>query len=145
MYFSVDPNTKLHKCYNKIIDTFVSEQNKKKFIILNEGFETAVIPYYDFDIVFSSPPFFDLEKYSDNKKDSLTRYNSEVEWTNKFLMISIYKCIKHLKVNGHLILYIGGSKYTMMQVFKLHKIMKYKGIIYFYDDKMRAVYVWQKI
>jgi len=145
LYFSVDPNKELHPFYNEMINTFVPKTKRKNFIILDEGFETVKIPYNDFDIVFSSPPFFDLEKYSTYEKNSLTKFNSEKEWTNNFLMVSLYKSIRHLKVGGHLILYICGSKYTMEQVFKLNKIMKYKGVIYFYDDKPRGMFIWQKI
>ncbi len=145
LYFSVDPNKELHPCYNEIINTFVSKNKRKNFIILDEGFEKVFIPYYDFDIVFSSPPFFDLEKYSNYPNNSLTKFNSEKEWINNFLLVSLYKSIKHLKIGGHLVLYIGGSEYIMKEVSKINKVMSYKGALYFYDDKPRKILVWQKI
>jgi hypothetical protein len=145
LYYSTDPNLDLHPCYKKMIDTFASD--KSKFIIDNKGFETDefIIPYNDFDIVFSSPPFFTLEKYSTYENDSITKYNNEKDWTESFLLKSIYKAVNHLKIGGYLLLYIDGSKYVMQQLFTLNKLMKYNGIIYYYDNKPRAIYVWKKI
>lgn len=145
LYVATDPNLELQSCYNEIIDTFVSSENKKNFIIIPTGFEIAKLPDEKFDIVFTSPPFFDLEKYSEFKDDSLTKYNNEKKWCREFLLKSLVKSYNYLKQNGHIILYISGSKLVMSTIHKLDKIMKYKGVIYFYDDKPRAMYVWQKI
>jgi hypothetical protein len=40
---------------------------------------------------------------------------------------------------------MGGSKYIMDSMHKLDKVMKYIGIIYFWENKPRAIYVWKKI
>jgi len=147
LYYSTDPNKDLHPCYKKIIDTFVSSNNKKNFIIKDNGFETDefIIPYNNFDIVFSSPPFFKLEKYSSYNNDSITKYNEEKDWTEEFLIKSIYKAIKHLKDGGYLLLYMGGSEYVMNKLLSISSNqLHYKGIIYYYDDKPRAIYVWKK-
>ena len=44
-----------------------------------------------------------------------------------------------------MILYMGGSPYVFDQMFKLNNVMSYKGVIYFYDNKPRAMYVWKKL
>ena len=44
-----------------------------------------------------------------------------------------------------MILYMGGSKYIMDSMHKLDKVMKYRGVIYFWENKPRAIYVWKKI
>ncbi len=142
MYCGVDPNKDLHPYYTQIINTFAT--NKNNFILIEDGFETAVLPDTKFDLVFSSPPFFDLEKYSSYENDSLTKYKSEKKWCDKFLMKSIYKAFTYLEKNGHMILYIHSSPYVDKQLLKIHKIMKYKGMIYFYESKLRGMHVWQK-
>jgi 16S rRNA G966 N2-methylase RsmD len=145
IYCAVDPNEELHKYYHEIINTFVKKSKQKNFILINDGFETAQIPDIKFDLVFSSPPFFLLEKYSNNKNDSTIKYNDEKNWCDKFLLVSLYKAINHLEKNGHLILYIHYSK-CIQEIFdKINKIMKYEGMIYFYENKLRGMHVWQKI
>jgi len=145
LYVATDPNLELQPCYDDIIDTFVSPENKKNFIIMPTGFEIAKLPDEKFDIVFTSPPFFDLEKYSKFKDDSLIKYRDEQEWCKKFLLKSLVKSYNYLRENGHIILYLSGSKLVMSTIHKLDKVMKYKGVIYFYDNKPRAMYVWEKI
>jgi hypothetical protein len=145
LYCGVDPNLDLHKGYDAIINKLVKENKRDKFFLIKDGFETAKLPDIQFDIVFSSPPFFDLEKYSTNIKDSIIQFNTEKDWCDKFLMVSIYKAISKLKIGGHLVLYFFTSEYTMNKLQEIHNIMKYLGIIYFYDTAPRGMYVWQKI
>jgi 16S rRNA G966 N2-methylase RsmD len=64
LYVATDPNLKLHDGYNKIIETFVPEIRRSNYIIFKNGFLEALIPKEKFDIVFTSPPFFDFEKYN---------------------------------------------------------------------------------
>jgi 16S rRNA G966 N2-methylase RsmD len=145
LYVSADPNIKLHKGYSKIIETFAKPSKRSNYIIFKNGFLEAPIPDKKFDIVFTSPPFFKLEIYSNYEEDSVTKFDSEKEWCDNFFMKSLVKAYNHLKNGGHIILYMGGSDYVMESMHKLDKIMKYKGIIYFYENKPRSIYVWEKI
>jgi len=143
-YFAVDPNKDLHPYYQKIIKTFVKKEDHKKFVIQDCGFEEVTLPKQKFDLVFSSPPFFDLEKYSQYNNNSLTKYKTEEEWSTHFFMKSIMKAYHALIPGGHMILYIHGSPYVNKKIESLHKKMKYKGLIYFFDTKLRGMHVWQK-
>jgi hypothetical protein len=145
LYVAADPNLELHPCYNEMITTFVESSKQKNFIILPTGFEIANLPNEKFDIVFTSPPFFDLEKYSEYENDSLTKYNSEKKWCKDFFLKSLIKSYNYLKKNGHILLYMSGSKLVISVMHKLDKIMKYKGVIYFYDNAPRPIYIWEKI
>jgi hypothetical protein len=144
LYCGVDPNEDLHKYYHRMINKFVKKEKRNRFILLKSGFENAILPNDEFDLVFSSPPFFNLEKYSSYKSDSITKYNNEKSWCDNFLMVSIYKAINKLKVGGHLILYIYSSEYVDKRLNEINKIMKYKGMIYFYDKSLRGMHVWEK-
>lgn len=148
LYHATDPNLDLHPLYDKIIDQ-LAPSDRSKFIIKPTGFENSPAPSDDFDIVFSSPPFFDLEKYSEHSDDSLTKYSTEDTWSNNFLLPTLIKSYNSLRKGGHLILYINTPNYVKIQLDKLHKHMKYKGIIYSYDrdDKrltLRKMFVWKK-
>jgi hypothetical protein len=145
LYVATDPNLDLHPGYEKIINTFVLPSKRLNYNIFKNGFLEASLPNEKFDIVFSSPPFFTLEIYSSFSENSVSKYKSEKEWCNHFFIPSLIKAYNYVKKNGHMILYMGGSNYVMESMHKLDKVMKYKGIIYFYENKPRAIYVWQKM
>ena len=144
-YVSTDPNKDLHPCYNKIIQTFMSKSQRNKITIHEQGFEDIDLKDEMFDFVFSSPPFFTLEKYSAYEDNSITHYKNEKTWCEQFFIKSLIKCYNHLEKDGHIILYMGGSPYVFSQMFKLNNVMTYKGVMYFYDNKPRAMYVWKKL
>lgn len=144
-YEATDPNLDLHPCYENIIKTFVTKPKQKNYIIHKNGFLEAELKKKDFDIVFTSPPFFTLERYSNYKENSIVQFKTEKEWCEKFFIKSLIKAYNYLKKDGYMILYMGGSELVMNTMHKLDNIMKYLGIIYFYEKKPRLIYVWQKI
>ena len=148
LYYSVDPNKKLHKCYKEIIKTFVPKSKQNNFIVKKTGFENVIIPTtVEFDLVFSSPPFFDLEKYSTDKNDSLTRWgNDENSWADNFLIPCVIKAGLHLRVGGTMVLYFSASRRVMKRLFDALTINNfiYNGIIYFHEKKFRGMYIWTK-
>lgn len=112
-YFGADPNTNLHKGYKNIIKFF--NVNPKRFIIKDSGFENVKIQMppnnYKFDLIMTSPPYFDLEIYSDNKRQSIL-YRRKNEWLNKFMFPSLKKAWKVLEINGILALNINNKTDT---------------------------------
>jgi hypothetical protein len=118
---------------------------------LNDGFETADIPIDDYDIVFSSPPFFDLESYSNSEKDSLVSHPTVDKWYNDFLIVSLKKAYDNLIMGGHMVLYMGDStnvNYVDKMVQFMDTLMKSNGsIYYFYEGAYvpRRMYVWKKV
>lgn len=146
-YYSTDPNLDLHPYYKKIINKFAGKNNNN-LIINTEGFEMLTPKKQYYDLVFSSPPFFDIEIYSKSKDDSYMNYNNEDEWINKFLIPSLTISSESLAIHGHIILYMGGSKKIMDVMHKTltNKLrLKYEGIIYFYSGILRKMFVWKKI
>jgi hypothetical protein len=145
-YCGVDPNPCLHPYYQEIIKTF-GDKNKECLLIQN-GFVEAKLPDIEFDLVFSSPPFFDLEIYSKANNNSVTKYSNEQSWFNGFLMPSLYKAYEKLRNNGYLILYMGeskGTKYIPQMCKLLDQNMRNAGMIYYSDTfKIREFYCWQK-
>lgn len=150
-YVGVDPNESLHEHYNDMIKMLVDPDKQKNFIVLNDGFETAEIPKDDYDIVFSSPPFFDLESYSKSDKDSLVAHPTVDKWYNDFLIVSLKKAYDNLIMGGHMVLYMGDSinvNYVDKMVQFMDTLMKSNGsIYYFYEGAYvpRRMYVWKKV
>jgi hypothetical protein len=145
IYESCDPNLDLHPCYQNMINTFLPESKKKNFIIHKNGFLEASFINKNFDIVFSSPPFFTLEIYSTHSENSVKKHSTEKDWCDNFFVKSLVKAYNLLKKDGYMILYMGGSEYVMNKMHLLDKIMDYNGQIYFYDTSPRGIYVWKKI
>lgn len=145
LYVAADPNLDLHPHYEKIRRKLLPENKRKNFIIHPTGFLEAPIMVNNFDIVFSSPPFFDLEIYSNYPDDSLTKFKDPRMWCDEFLIPSIIKSYNLLKKGGHLVLYFGSNNsYINRRIQELNIFMKYIGIIYFYEKTPRAMYVWRK-
>ena len=86
----------------------------KKILVLDGAMGTMVQGYNlkekDFDLVFTSPPFFKLESYTNNKKQSNKNYSTLKEWFENFLIISVKKACNVIIEGGHMALYI--SDYT---------------------------------
>lgn len=62
------------------------------------------------DLCFTSPPYFDLEKYSDEDTQSYVKFNNKNSWIDKFLRVTFENCHWGLKPNGHMIINIADPK-----------------------------------
>ena len=142
-YESSDPNIDLHPGYDSMKETFCKSK-KDNYIIHPTGFLEADLGDRMFDFIFSSPPFFDIEIYSDHSNDSITNFNTNELWINNFLVPCIQKCYDHLLNNGLLILYIHQEEALDRALKQFNSIMKYQGAIYFYESKPRQMHVWKK-
>ena len=61
------------------------------------------------DLCFTSPPYFDTEKYSDEPTQSYIKYPTQDEWIDGFLYLTIENCYESLKKNGYLLLNIANT------------------------------------
>jgi len=100
-YLGVDPNSLLHENYDDLIKFCDS---KTKCHIVKSGFETDwKIPEgfpAKYDIMFTSPPYFDLEIYNNEDTQSVSKFNNLELWHEKFMFASIDKIMGMLNKNG---------------------------------------------
>ena len=103
-YVGIDPNT-ADSC-NKFIE-FMQMRfgiNKKAYVnkIGSEDFTIENYPQYEnyFDISFTSPPYFDTEKYSDSDTQSYKKFNTYDLWVDGFYRNTIYNSCNSLKLDG---------------------------------------------
>ena len=148
VYCGVDPNPCLHPGYKSIIK-HLDPTHQKTCTLIQDGFETATLPDTKFDLVFSSPPFFNLEVYSKEKTDSLTKYNNMEAWFVGFLIPSITKSLDYLAPGGYLVLYIadahGEDKYIPRMIKETDILASNAGQFYYTDGKrIREFYCWLK-
>jgi len=61
-------------------------------------------------LVFSSPPYFDWERYSDESTQSFLRYASYEQWMHGFLAPVLHQSYRVLRDGGRLVLNISGRR-----------------------------------
>jgi hypothetical protein len=110
-YFGYDPNTRLTEGYKNIIDTLAGD-NGANFGVKTDPFETADLSYIkeDVDLVFTSPPYFDFEIYSDDKTQSIVQYPTFTNWCVNFLFRSLKLAFSKLRKDGYLVMHITDTK-----------------------------------
>lgn len=102
-YYGFDPNEKLVVKLRQLIKFYkkYTDINCKCYIFC-EGSETQIPTLFNkMDIAFTSPPYFDLERYSQDEGQSVIKFPTYDEWLKGFAeptIINIYKC---LKVGGY--------------------------------------------
>ena len=68
------------------------------------------------DLCFTSPPYFDTEKYSDEETQSYKKYPNKDKWVNGFLQKTIENCYNGLKGNKYMLINIANTpKYKFIE------------------------------
>ena len=152
-YTGVDPNSKMQPRYKNIIDTF-SKNNKNTFKVIESPFEDVKLTG-KYDLMFSSPPYFNAEQYSDDANQSFKRYSNIDLWLDKFMFKSIDKIWKHLIIGGFLILIINDTYIINKVVHFTDQIMKYiltkngskfiNMLKYKNDKVVQPIWIFQKL
>jgi hypothetical protein len=143
-YVGVDSNYSMQSAYNAIIDDKAGGDHKK-YQVKRGKFQNVKIEG-EFDLVFTSPPFFTVEVY-----ENMTEWKDVEHFMKEFLRPFLRKSHKHLAKNGHLVLYIedrpDASFIDLMKGYVLGTFpdMKYEGAFYYAGIKPRPYYVWKKV
>lgn len=146
-YHGVDPNKDLKPGHSGIIEQFGSVKQMVEY----KPFEEVDLGEELYDIAFTSPPFFDIEIYSEQETQSLKRFPSYDLWLKKWFIPSVDKMWKHLKVGGFLALYLIDSKLRVItpslkdHMFKNHRdawnIKSFKVGV----NPVKPFYIWKKL
>ena len=146
-YIGIDPNSSLHPRYSLMIERLST--NPSKYIMIEGEAQTAVIPRRNYDLIMTSPPYFDLEQYTPE-----TQGNSETDWFNNFLKIALDRSWSVLQSNGHMIINI--NQYTQQQryIYWMIEHMNsksdaiYLGVISYSEANLRnpqPMFIWRKL
>ena len=102
-YAGIDPNT-ADSCNKFILYMSRYFTNKKAYVnkIGSEDFTIESYPQYEnyFDISFTSPPYFNIERYSDDITQSHVKFNTYDLWIDGFYRNTIYNSCNSLKLDG---------------------------------------------
>ena len=142
---------------NNIINKLETHRlySSKKIILLNSPFEKTIIPIsFKFDLCILSPPPFEGEIYGNPHEQSIINYNNFNDWFIKFMLCSVYKMYKKLKINGHFIMTIldrPNENYNIVELLNLSinyicKNLFYEGVIGWQGSKQKITpwFVWKK-
>jgi hypothetical protein len=107
-YLGIDPRKENHPIYEEQAEfyhkhmTVFEVQKKCDFEEFPaEDFNYSEYPM-EFDTVFTSPPYFSVERYSYDDTQSWVRYKDIDDWNKKFLQKTIEKLWPSIKSGGYL-------------------------------------------
>jgi len=106
-YLGFDPDSCLHRNYAAQIK--FAGGDPRKFRVIHSGFELAKLEAGYWDIMFSSPPYFDLEQYSEEKTQSTIKFKNLESWSENFVFPSVKKIFEALKSGGIMAVNISNS------------------------------------
>jgi hypothetical protein len=106
-YTGIDPNRNLQAGYTKQMDLYSTMVDGKTAEII-EGCAEDVLPDLDkqFDTIFTSPPYFNIEKYTQEENQSWKKYKKFDLWMEEFLLPVLTMSWSKLKPNGVMIINI---------------------------------------
>ena len=139
-FYGVEINTELKEPYDKMV-SFLKTKSATFFDIHICDAVTVDYSKMTYDTVFSSPPYYFLEKYANNLK-----YESKKEMDEKFYKPLFTKTYNGLQIGGHYIINICKEVYDNVlkkllgeanEIFPLKKSKRQ-------NDYTEMVYVWKK-
>lgn len=161
LYHGWDPNIDLKPGFIELMKT-LNPKNKTEVKIEWEPFEDSNPEMEFYDLAITSPPYYDIEKYSKDESQSTIRYKDYDTWLDNFLKPYLTKMITSVKVNGFIAIYIENITNYPLRDFtttfinstgmcKFHskigmKVVDSKNKDNFVNDKGRIRYtlVWQR-
>ena len=108
LYVGLDPRVENHPIYHKQAQYYdklltMFENEKKVFFHDSPAEDFDYSEYNDtFDIVFTSPPYFNVERYSYDDTQSWVRYKTINDWNKDFLHKAIEKMWPSIRSGGKL-------------------------------------------
>lgn len=139
-YIGIEINHSLIEPYNKLTE-FLKERSKTNIQMIFKNALEVDYSTLDYDFVFTSPPYYFIQKYENN-----TEYISKKEMDEKFYMPLLSNTYDNLKLNGIYALNINKEVYDNVCV----KLFGPAHDIYPYKKSKRQnnydeiVYVWKK-
>lgn len=119
-YVGIDPNVNLFNGYKRQVVKYDAIWGKIKEVelICGRAEDENIVLNDQFDMIFTSPPYFDKEKYDQSDVQSYKMYKGFDSWMKDFLFKSIELRSQNLKSGGLLIINISDI-YTRKKLYKI--------------------------
>ncbi len=111
-YLGIDPRKENHPIYEEQSEFYdkhrsMFEPNKTSEFICQPAEDVDFMGYKDkFDTVFTSPPYFNVERYSYDDTQSWVKYKEIDEWNENFLQKTLKNLWCSIKSGGYLLVNI---------------------------------------
>jgi len=108
LYVGVDPRKENHPIYREQADYYEGQltmfETMKKVDFYCEAAEDFYYDGYEdtFDIIFTSPPYFNVERYSHDDNQSWVRHKDINNWNTQFLQKALDSMLPTLRSGGKL-------------------------------------------
>jgi tRNA1(Val) A37 N6-methylase TrmN6 len=143
-YIGIDSNINLRKPYNEMINDFKNKSESKVKMIFSKSENVNYSSLPPYDMIFTSPPYFTLEKYQNMKE-----YKDYDDFINSYFIPTINKSFNHLLKGGYLILNMPEKMYISIKpLLGSAKILKMpiRNRFAYKSNKPRTenIYYWKK-
>ena len=111
-YMGIDPRKENHPIYKEQSSFYEKHRSmfevEKKSLFLESPAEDVDFSEYEnkFDTVFTSPPYFNVERYSYDDTQSWVKYKDITDWNEKFLQKTLINLWCSVKAGGYLLVNI---------------------------------------
>lgn len=149
-YLGFDPDHCLHRNYIKQLEFFNGDFRTHR--VVRKEFQEAKLENNYWDIMFSSPPYFDLEIYSNEEEQSIKKNNNLEKWGRDFVYPSLKIIKAAIKPNGLIAVNISNSfvnpdiHYTEIFFEAAASLnLEYLGVIGFsINGPTYPIWIWKK-
>jgi hypothetical protein len=116
-YVGTEPSAETYDGLQEMTRDFFNfyKDSDKKVELIKVGSENYLPDRNSLDLCFTSPPYFDVEKYSGEHTQSYIKFTTQKTWLYKYLGATIRNCIFGLKNDGYIIINIADvSSYRIL-------------------------------
>jgi len=106
-YIATEPSQKTFEGLHELGEDFAGDFD---YVIFKAGSENYQPEKQTLDFCFTSPPYFDLEKYSDEATQSYLKFPNRERWLWEYLRLTFYNCHWGLKNGGIMAINIADIK-----------------------------------
>lgn len=106
-YIGTDPSTKTYEGLEQIKKDYGKNKNIE---LIKKGSEDFLPQKETIDFCFTSPPYFDCEKYSNELTQSYIKFNNKDLWRDGFLKKTFENCFYGLKRDKYMLINIANTK-----------------------------------
>jgi 16S rRNA G966 N2-methylase RsmD len=153
-YTGIDANKRLETAYHKMLKTLDPAAPVKLYFQPSETFDFSKL-HHKYDLVFTSPPYFMIEKY-----EGMPKYEQEQGFLDSFFVPVVKAAWTHLKPGGHLALNMPEPMYDSIKKclprlekkYKMPLMDRHPGEAVRGEDLKKGktqrhefIYVWHKV
>lgn len=115
-YVGIDPNKELYEGYQQQIRLFSNKDIMNIFLPAEEGVQT--LKNFNPDLVFTSPPYYNIERYSKDPTQSWQKYKKLNNWLDGFLFPTLENSWNILQNGGYMVINISDvySNHTVNRI-----------------------------